>query len=72
MGNININPDEILNQAKSGAWELIQKAEAYLEGLIGIDINADFLILCGVGVVTLGLFIWLAVLCWRKTFNFII
>ena len=53
MGNINVNPGEIVEQAKSGAWGLIQQAEAYLEGVIGTDINGEFLGLCGLGLVVL-------------------
>ena len=51
MGNININPGDLVEQAKSGAWGLIQQAEAYLEGVIGTDINGEFLGLCGLGLV---------------------
>ena len=50
MGNINVNVGELVEQAKSGAWGLIQQAEAYLEGVIGTDINGEFLGLCGLGV----------------------
>ena len=59
MGNINVNPGEIVEQAKAGAWGLIQQAEAYLEGVIGTDINGEFLGLCGLGLVVLGLCIFL-------------
>jgi hypothetical protein len=55
MGNININPGELVEQAKSCAWGLIQQAEAYLEGVIGTDINGEFLGLCGLGLVVLVL-----------------
>ena len=59
MGNINVNPGELVEQAKSGAWGLIQQTEAYLEGVIGTDINGEFLGLCGLGLVVLGLCIFL-------------
>ena len=64
----NINPTELLGKAKVLALDLIGKAEAYLEGLIGVDINAEFLILCGLGVVALVAIGWLSVLAWRKLF----
>ena len=46
--------------------EQIGKAEAYLEKLIGVDINAEFLLLCGIGAVTLLITLWLAVLAVKK------
>ena len=59
---------EILGNAKGFALDLVGKAEAYLEGLIGVDINGDFLILCGLGLVALITFICLIGPAFRKLF----
>ena len=56
----------LLEQVKSMGLEQIGKAEAYLEKLIGVDINAEFLLLCGLGAVTLLITLWLAVLAVKK------
>ena len=62
------NFTEILGKTKGFALDLIDKAEAYLEGLIGVDINGEFLILCGLGLVALVTFICLIGPAFRKLF----
>jgi hypothetical protein len=56
----------LLEQVKSMGFEQIGKAEAYLEKLIGVDINGEFLLLCGLGAVILLITLWLAVLAVKK------
>lgn len=58
-------------------WEKIEnnsllgKLETYFEGVLGIDITKDLILLVVLAVITLLGFIGLWILAWRKTFNFI-
>lgn len=63
-----INPVEILTKSKNAIWDLIKWVEAYLEGHMGIDINAEFLWLCLLCLVVLGGIILLAIPVFKKLF----
>ena len=58
-------------------WEKIEnnsllgKLETYLEGVLGIDITKDLILLVVLAIITFAAFICLWILAWRKTFNFI-
>ena len=64
----NVNPTEILTQSKNGIWDLIKWVEAYLEGLMRIDINAEFLWFCVLCLVVIVGTILLAIPVFKKIF----